>query len=979
MLKGKFIYRFPIKYNVFSYKQYGGCATLFLFFRLSVSVLFLTLLSCVNGFAQLTLNNNVTPTQLVQTIVGAGYNVSSIKLNCPKGAIGTFTNVSSNIGISDGIILTTGSINVANGLNNNPSAGVNNGATGDFDLDQLSGANTYDACALEFDLVPACYTLKINYVFGSEEYPEYVNKQFNDVFSFYISGPGITGMKNIALVPSTTLPVAINNINAGVNSQYFVNNAGGATIQYDGFTKPMLAKTHVIPCEKYHLKLVIADVLDGIFDSGVFIKGNTIDCSPVSYNDVASNLNAVKGCSNGGFTFCRTGDTTVPYTVKYKIGGTAVNGADYTHLADSIVIPANQSCASVTLVPTGNTIGVKTVQIMYHYGYCIKYDTITLLISDPPPIDAGPNVSICSGDSAQLGISPIGGINYSWQPTAGLSNAAISNPKIGYVNNSNADVVLKYVLTVVNPQQGGCVLKDSLFVTVKPLPTAQFTTQSNYCVGSSSTFTDNSTAVPGKNISSWYWDFGNNLFDTKKNPVITYTSSGTFTVNMKVTDNGGCSDTASYTITVWPSPVINFSVSSACQGDSVLFTNSSIVPGGGTILQSIWNFGDGSPLLSVNSPSHLYPGGSNTYTAQLIVTSDKNCVNSAQQIVTLHPKPSVTFTASASCIYDQMKFQNFSTGNINFWDFGDGTTSNLSNPTHKFTTTGVHQIKLITTTNFGCKDSMFNSVTVFDKPKFDFSAFDTSGCPVFCSQFNASANGGSDSIISWDWVFSSGELAQGTSPQYCYQKDGKYSPTLIATSNHGCKDTLTKMFYINVFPKPQADFTVTPNIITVDDPDVKLYNKSSSDVNYWKWDFGDTVVGYGPGPLLHKYSDIKNYTVKLKVKNQYGCSDSTMRTITHRTESNVFIPNAFSPNSDQINPMFRPYGSGIYETASFDMSIYDRWGLRLFRTYDINKGWDGSYRDRICQEDVYVYQIFFYDRSSGNLLNAYIGRVTLIR
>src|SRR5690606_32040613 len=148
--------------------------------------------------------------------------------------------------------------------------------------------------------------------------------------------------------------------------------------------------------QTYHLKIVIADVFDGIYDSGVFIKGNTIDCSPISYNDLASNVNAIKDCKNGSFTFCRTGSITNSFTVKYAIGGTAINGVDDVTLPDSVVIPANQKCATVGLVPIPNSgnMGIRTVKIIYQYGYCPKYDTISLNITDPLPIDAGPDVTI---------------------------------------------------------------------------------------------------------------------------------------------------------------------------------------------------------------------------------------------------------------------------------------------------------------------------------------------------------------------------------------------------------------------------------------------------------------------------------------------------------------------------------------------------------------------------------------------------------
>ncbi|MGQ0827371.1 MAG: choice-of-anchor L domain-containing protein [Bacteroidota bacterium] len=968
------IFFFPVFTNcsrvfAFIFSHYCLLPIAFLFFNTTI-------------FAQLTLNPAVTPLQLVQTIVGTGYNVSNAKLICPNGAIGTFTNVSSNIGITDGILLTSGGITIANGANNNTSAGINNGTSGDFDLDNLSGATTYDGCALEFDLEPACDSLKINYVFGSEEYPEYVNKQFNDVFAFYISGPGITGVQNIALVPGTSLPVSINNINAGKNTQFFVNNANGNTIQYDGFTKPLTAKAKVIPCETYHLKIVIADVFDGIYDSGVFIKGNTIECSPISYNDIASNLNAVKNCTNGSFTFCRTGPTTSPFLVKYTIGGTAVNGVDYVTLPDSVIIPANQTCKTVDLVPIPNSgnPGVRTVKIIYQYGYCPKYDTITLKITDPLPIDAGPDGVICSGDSVKIGINPLPNTTYSWQPATGLSNASISNPTVCLVNTGNANVVVKYVLSSFNPQNGVCTLKDSLYVTVKPLPKAQFNNQTDYCVGTSISFTDNSTVAPGKNISDWYWNFGNNLFDIVQNPVIKYTTSGTFTVSLKITDNAGCTDDTSRTLTIWPTPIVNFTANSPCQGDSVKFINSTTIPAGGTILQSIWNFGDSSPLISGNSPAHVYPTSNNTYNVQLIVTSDKNCVGTYQKTITIYPKPTANFSSDPVCIYNAMKFVNSSTGDLNSWDFGDGGTSNLRNPSHLFVSSGVHTVKLIVATNFGCSDSITKTAIVYARPKFDFTAADTSGCPVFCSPFESVISPGSDTIVSWSWSFNTGDIASGDKVNYCYVKDGQYSPSLVATSNHGCMDTVSKPYYINVHPKPSADFFVSPTEITSFEPIVYLNDNSSADVINWWWNFGDNKTSKGSSPPPHKYSiDNDEYTISLKVINNYGCTDSTSRMVRMNSESAVFIPNTFTPNDDGYNEIFRPYGSGIYVEADFEMFIYDRWGLMIYKTNDKAQVWDGRLKGEVCQQEVYIYKVNFINKADGVPFKKMRGIVTLIR
>ncbi len=218
------------------------------------------------SFSQLTIDTTASAQELVNSIVERGCTVSNIKLKCHPEAIGKFTSAS-DIGLEKGILLTTGKAALAIGPNNKSNTSYNLGMAGDLQLDTITGAESYDACAIEFDLIPLYDTLQIKYVFGSEEYPEYIGKSFNDIFGFFISGPGIAGVKNIGTDPLK-------------NNKDFVNNTNGINIQYDGFTKPLTAIQAVVPCATYHLKIVIADVTDPIFDSGIFIEAGSIKGAP---------------------------------------------------------------------------------------------------------------------------------------------------------------------------------------------------------------------------------------------------------------------------------------------------------------------------------------------------------------------------------------------------------------------------------------------------------------------------------------------------------------------------------------------------------------------------------------------------------------------------------------------------------------------------------------------------------------------------
>ena len=220
--------------------------------------------------AQLIVNNTTqTPAQLVQNVLlGNGITVSNIKFNgttaganAVRDQVGKFSNGNStNIGLNTGIILATGKASVAIGPNGQGGASQapTTPTAGDADLALLTTGTVKNIGTLEFDFIPNGASLQFNFVFASEEYPEFVNSTLNvnDVFGFFISGPGITGpysgnAKNIALIPSTTTAITINNINATTNSTYYISNGTGTTplvnttIQYDGFTKVIAALSNV--------------------------------------------------------------------------------------------------------------------------------------------------------------------------------------------------------------------------------------------------------------------------------------------------------------------------------------------------------------------------------------------------------------------------------------------------------------------------------------------------------------------------------------------------------------------------------------------------------------------------------------------------------------------------------------------------------------------------------------------------------------
>ena len=248
---------------------------------------------------------------LFETLIGEGVVLKSYSITKASSdeAYGFFEDKKASLGMKKGLIMTTGGItalcsgNTSQAMSNMTHASAENRnnvtdkQTDCIELQNLinKGQKTYDVCFIELDIVPTADSLSFNYVFGSEEYDEFIGTEFNDVFGFFISGKGIKGEKNLAVVPNSNTPVSVNTINNGKhgynsritasNSSYYVSNVGGnLPIEYDGLTKLMQIRQVVTPYETYHIKLAIADVSDATYDSGVLIEGKSFVSYERSYN-----------------------------------------------------------------------------------------------------------------------------------------------------------------------------------------------------------------------------------------------------------------------------------------------------------------------------------------------------------------------------------------------------------------------------------------------------------------------------------------------------------------------------------------------------------------------------------------------------------------------------------------------------------------------------------------------------------------------
>lgn len=393
--------------------------------------------------------NNLGVEDLVKNVFIKGNcrNVSNIRaIGDETSSIGQFKNGATIFNINDGIILSTGAIDLANGPNiDNESGYAFNTESNDPDLSQLATDSLFDVTGIEFDFVPIDDKVSFRYVFASEEYCEFVGTSFNDVFGFFVSGPGINGTFdnnaiNVATITSlngTTESVSINNINHLTNETFYVNNITTTDaqnceiayvpsfqelIEYDGFTIRLTASFQVIPCETYHIRLVLGDVGDASLDSAVFLESKSFDLGePISVRAEVPGSNApiaYENCVDGQFVFSRNDLSSIneALTIEYSISldSEAINGVDFSEIPLSITIPAGDTSfiLPITLIDDDIIEGAESLKLAFEYECdCIDPNASELIINEASELSVHfEEIGVCAGQAFSLTPEISGGV-----------------------------------------------------------------------------------------------------------------------------------------------------------------------------------------------------------------------------------------------------------------------------------------------------------------------------------------------------------------------------------------------------------------------------------------------------------------------------------------------------------------------------------------------------------------------------------------
>jgi len=574
-----------------------------------------------NYFGQITTSINPTIAQMQALLQGNGVTVSGLSITCPAGAYATFNNGTGALGggLNSGILLTTGTAsNVAGppsgfASTDNSSAGGGGSALGNT----LSGGTTFDGCFITFLLTPTCATLSINYVFASEEYPEFATGTINDVFGFVLSGPNPSGgnynQTNIATLPGTTTPVSIQNVNNGStntgpckNCAYYIDSPPG--LIYDGKTTVLTASASVTPCQTYTMTIGVWDDSDGIYDSGVFLDVNGLSCA--NQPTISATVNPTSICG--------------PQTVTLTAGGGFAIGS-YTWSAPASGGLTTTTGSVVTANPTGaTTYTVKYSDINTCPGFPVT-QTVALSFSTTPsfPVSQSPAGTLCTGQSATLTAS--GGTGtYSWTPGTGLSSST------GSVVVTTPTATTTYTVTKTN---GSCSSFSVITVNVNSAGTVAITPSlSTICSGQSVSLTSG-----GAGPFVWTASSG-----ATPPSVATVTVSPTTTTTYTVlVGSGTCTSSAVATVSVSTTPAIAItpSLSTICLGQSVALTSSGAGP-------FVWTASSGATPPAVSNVT-VTPTTTTTYT---VLSGTGTCTATAVATVSISTVPSISITPSLSTI-----------------------------------------------------------------------------------------------------------------------------------------------------------------------------------------------------------------------------------------------------------------------------------------------------------------------------------------
>lgn len=455
----------------------------------------------------------------------------------------------------------------------------------------------------------------------------------------------------------------------------------------------------------------------------------------------------------------------------------------------------------------------------------------------------------------------IGADSWAWDFGDGTTSTE-QNPNHTYTQSGS------YVVTLnVENAASGCSYALDKVLDISPVNALFETADTSGCFPYEVNFTDLST-----NAVSWEWDFGDGNTSILPSPTHTYADPGSYHVKLKIINDLGCEDSVTFFdyITVWgPDLAMDVVDPSDCAPFSIQFFNNTVSRA--PVVSWLWDFGDGNQAIA-ESPSNLYTVAGN-YTVKLTAIDSLGCVATDSIIdYILITDPYVDFETldTINCTNNDIAFTSMAqgVGLTYLWEFGDGQTSTLENPVHRYNNIGTYAVKLTVTDVNNCPADTVkvNYVTVND-PVVNFVADTTAAdCPPLLVTFTTEVYSIHD-FTTWQWNFGDGTVSAEQAPEHVYGLAGDYTVSLVAITSSGCSDTVTRANYIDI-DGPTGTFDFQPQIGC---PGTEVsFNAQSPNTTSFKWDFGDGAIGDGQ-VLTHPYSFPGIFRPILILEDGVGC------------------------------------------------------------------------------------------------------------
>lgn len=929
---------------------------------ISLLLIFLFVGNITHGQNQLTVKP-VNPTSnplidsLVGSLVGTGIRVENIRSNLKQTskAMGTFKAPKQLFGIKEGLMMVTGDIAAIPGQNSfatisnpiPPTDTIANCSEGRQMLNSVIAYNNQtttvrravDCATIQFDVIPSADSIKFNYVFGSEEYNEFVCSQFNDIFGFFIKGPGIVGdasldadfpgTRNLAVIPGTDLPVSINTVNNGTDADpdglctftpegiaSFVDNEDDVVgdpfifprIKFDGLTVVLTAAVKVIPCQTYTLTLTIADVVDGSWDSGVFIeKGSLRSGLTTTASSVYSTRfpYSIINCNPGTFIVKREfGDVAQKVSTRYTIGGTAINGVDYVQrlkngstqpLVDSVVLYPGMLADTITIVgldgPNWTQSEQKFIKLKFlnslvpYFNGLPNYcgDSSQMIIRKRFLYNAGPDRKICQfGDTLLKPLSTIVPSDiYRWRALTASGDTIVPqflSCDTCEVPRASDTITTRYVVYVFD-SISGCVTNDTVVLNVYNNPTLKPVTDkpgNKVCKGESIRLIAN---LPNPN-PNWKYKWKKPLFANNDDVdpdslnalsllIINHNVPQYYVVTS--TNEIGCSLTDSIQVQLLTKPIFSLPLRDTVQCKEMF----DIVPltlsdtGQTTFRWSVINT-LGQTNLGISTPTAtIQPTQSGFY----VLTAKNSCVpddaTDTTHITVLYQDPFTIISDDTVCYGTQYKIALKDTGDVTGTEFSWSSLGQRVTDSH----TGNLEFK---------------------------------------------AKAPSDFILNGKNV--------------CYNLQGFVNDTLHlfvfdSTSAHHeaavLGDSLTSapvQFTSHFFPPTYSRTWGVKNLDT-------------------GWD--TTLVGLNPSIVISQGGQIESKAVVFKQFGTRLCKDEQIVKFDIEPLGTVFVPNVLSDNRDGLNDFFTitardKDGNKLREIKNGKVTVYNRWGKKVYENTNYN-------------------------------------------